>query len=80
MTKEQAMCKAHEMYLYEISEQADQTNGDFDALWQSMYDVCQLATYGILDDLQQEEIDEALIWLKETQSLTELYQDTEIYF
>ena len=34
------------MYAYEESEKSDEETGDFDALWQSLYDVCQLATYG----------------------------------
>ncbi|MFR7592019.1 MAG: hypothetical protein ACLUVC_11275 [Longibaculum sp.] len=79
MTKEEAVLKAHDMYAYEESEKADQENGDFDALWQSLYDVCQLATYGILD-LEEDEINEVRDWLKETRSLTKLYQETEIYF
>ncbi len=79
MTIKEAMKQAHEMYAYEVSEQADRDNQNFDALWQSIYDVCQLATYGILD-LEEEEINEALQWLKETQSMTKDYQSTEIYF
>lgn len=79
MTKEEAIIKAHEMYAYEISERTDEDSGDFDALWQSMYDVCQLATYGILD-LEDDEIQEALDWIKDTQSLTKNYQTTDIYF
>lgn len=79
MTKEEAVLKAHDMYAYEESEKAEQENGDFDALWQSLYDVCQLATYGILD-LEEDEINEVRDWLKETRSLTKLYQETEIYF
>ena len=31
-------------------------------------------------ELTQEEIDEAINWLKDTQMLTEQYQETEIYF
>lgn len=80
MTKEEAILKAHQMYAYETSEQADQENHDFDTLWQSLYDVCQLATYGILDDLSEEELKEAMDWLKETQSMTKDYQNKEIYF
>ncbi|WP_050638495.1 hypothetical protein [Candidatus Stoquefichus sp. SB1] len=80
MTKEEAVLKAHHMYAYETSEQSDLENHDFDALWQSIYDVCQLATYGILDDLSEEELKEAMDWLTQTQSLTENYQNTQIYF
>lgn len=79
MTKEDAVKRAHNMYAYEESEQADQENHDFDALWQSLYDVCQLATYGVLD-LTDEDIQETKSWLKETQSMTAKYLETEIYF
>lgn len=80
MTKEEAIHQAHEMYAYETSEKADQKTQDFDALWQSLYDVCQLATYGIIDDLEEDEIHEAMCWLQATQSMTKKYQDTDIYF
>lgn len=80
MNKEQAKQTAHEMYVYEISEQTDQKTGNFDDLWQSIYDICQLATYGIIDDLVEEELNEAMEWLKDTQHLTKNYQNTEIYF
>lgn len=80
MTKEEAIKKGHAMYAYEISEQADTENGNFDDLWQSLYDICQLASFGIIDDLEHEELKELRKWLKETQSLTEKYQETEIYF
>ncbi len=79
MSKEEAIKQAHEMYAYEISEQTDQKTGLFDDLWQSMYDVCQLATYDILD-LDEDEIQELKDWLKQTQSFTKDYQETEIYF
>ena len=79
MTKEEAVKAAHEMYAYEISEQADETTGNFDDLWQSIYDVLQVATYGIVD-MEDDEIKEAMDWLKETQSMSEKYKETEIYF
>ncbi|MCD7892317.1 MAG: hypothetical protein LUG60_01320 [Erysipelotrichaceae bacterium] len=79
MNKEEAIKKAHNMYAYEISEQADMENNDFDALWQSIYDVLQVATYGIVD-MEQDEIDEAMQWLRETQSMTTNYKETEIWF
>ncbi|MCD7840559.1 MAG: hypothetical protein LUG46_08055 [Erysipelotrichaceae bacterium] len=79
MNKEEAIKQAHQMYAYEISEQADSENHDFDALWQSIYDVLQVATYGIVD-MEQDEIDEAMAWLRETQAMTENYKETEIWF
>lgn len=80
MTKEEAIKKAHAMYAYEISEQTDIETHDFDALWQSLYDVCQIATFGILEDIEEDEIQEALQWLRETQPLTKKYKNTDIYF
>ena len=79
MSKEEAVKLAHEMYAYEISEQADENTGNFDDLWQSIYDVLQVATYGIVD-MEDDEIKEAMDWLKETQSMSEKYKETEIYF
>ena len=79
MSKEEAVKLAHEMYAYEISEQADENTGSFDDLWQSIYDVLQVATYGIVD-MEDDEIKEAMDWLKETQSMSEKYKETEIYF
>lgn len=80
MTKDEAIIEAHQMYAYEISEKADEESGSFDDLWQSLFDVCQLATYGIIDDLESDEIKETINWLKETRELTKNYQETEIYF
>ena len=79
MSKEEAVKLAHEMYAYEISEQADENTGDFDDLWQSIYDILQIATYGIVD-MEDDEIKEAMDWLRDTQSMTEKYKETEIYF
>lgn len=80
MTKAEAIHIAHMMYVYEISEQTDQKTQKFDDLWQSIYDICQLATYGIIDDLENDELQEAMNWLIETQSMTKDYQNTNIYF
>ena len=44
MTKEEATKKAHQMSAYLESEKADEQTHDFDDLWQSLYDICQLAT------------------------------------
>ncbi len=79
MNKEEAIKLAHEMYAYEISEQSDQQSGDFDDLWQSLYDIAQLGSYGIVD-LEEDEFKEALEWLKKYQPLTKKYLETEIYF
>ena len=79
MNKEEAIKLAHDMYAYEISEQADESTGEFDDLWQSLYDVAQLGSYGIVD-LEEEEVKETVEWLKKYQSLTTKYLNTEIYF
>lgn len=80
MNKQEAVLKAHEMYAYQASEKGDEENNDFDALWQSLYDVCKLVHFKVIDDLEVEEVQEALDWLKETQSLTKDYQEKEILF
>ena len=73
---------AHEFVVYQESEQSDIKAEEkvFDALWQSIYDVCKLINFGIIDDITQEEFEEAYSWLKATQSLTEDYQDFELEF
>ena len=53
MTKEEAIEIGHQLSLYEDSEKSDVENQDLDHLWQSLYDICQLASYGILEDVEQ---------------------------
>ncbi|MBS5116093.1 MAG: hypothetical protein KHY88_10480 [Erysipelotrichaceae bacterium] len=79
-TIETATKIAHEMYVYESSEKADEKEMEypFDGVWQSMYDVCQLVKAGILDDVEMEEYLEAKQFLIDTQSLTHDYQDFEM--
>lgn len=80
--RENAMNIAHEFVVYQESEQADQDAVEkvFDALWQSIYDVCKLVKYGIIDDITDDEFDEAYSWLKSTQYLTEDYQNLDLNF
>ncbi|MEE0966356.1 MAG: hypothetical protein U0L85_04810 [Bacilli bacterium] len=78
--KEQAIKIAHEMYVYETSEKADEKDQSFDSLWQSIYDVVQVASFGIIDDVEEDELKEAIEWLNDTKSLTEKYKDMEISF
>ena len=78
--KEQAIKIAHEMYVYETSEKADEKDQSFDSLWQSIYDVVQVACFGIIDDVEEDELKEAIEWLNDTKSLTEKYKDMEISF
>ena len=79
-TEKTAIEKAHSMYVYETSEQADIDDPTFDALWQSIYDVVQVASFGIIDDVKEDELIEAIEWLKDTQVLTKKYKDLKIDF
>ena len=58
--REQASQIAHEFIVYQESEQADIDAKDhqFDALWQSIYDVCKLIKFGIIEDITEEESEE----------------------
>ena len=80
--REKASAIAHDCVVYQESEQSyiKAEEKVFDALWQSIYDVCKLINFGIIDDITQEEFEEAYSWLKATQSLTEDYQDFELEF
>ncbi|MBM6880911.1 hypothetical protein H5999_11575 [[Clostridium] spiroforme] len=80
--RKQEMEKAGSYVVYLESEQADLDDHEhpFDAMWQSIYDVCKLVKFGIIDDITQEEFEEGYKWLVETKSLTENYQDFEMEF
>ena len=72
--KEKATKLAHELVAYIESEQSD-----LKALWQSIYDVCMLVHFNILDELlSEEEYLEGVTWLKDYQHLTKDYQDKEL--
>ena len=73
--REQASQIAHEFVVYQESEQADIDAKDhqFDALW-------KLIKFGIIEDITEEEFEEAYAWLKTTQSLTEDYQEFKLEF
>ena len=78
---EKATKLAHKLVAYEESGQSDIKASDnkFDALWQSIYDVCSLVHFGILDEvLSEEEYLEGVNWLKKYQSLTKDYQEKEL--
>lgn len=77
-----AMNQAKKFVIYQESEQADQNvkEKQFDAMWQSIYDVCKLVKFQIIDDISQEEFDEAYRWLLKNQPLTEDYQNFELEF
>lgn len=81
-TIEEAIEKAHTMYVYETSERADEklTEDVFDSIWCSMYDVCKLYKNGIMEDVEVEEFEEAKEFLKETQGLTENYKEKDFEF
>ena len=79
--KEKATKLAHELVAYIESEQSDlkASDNEFDALWQSIYDVCMLVHFNILDELlSEEEYLEGVTWLKDYQHLTKDYQDKEL--
>ena len=52
--REKASAIAHEFVVYQESEQSDIKAEEkaFDALWQSIYDVCKLINFGIIDDIK----------------------------
>ena len=78
---EEATNLAHKMVVYIESEQRDlKVDEDkFDALWQSIYDVCMLVHFNILDELlSEDEYLEGVTWLKDYQHLTKDYQDKEL--
>lgn len=80
--RQEAMDKASSFVVYQESEQADQNTEEkkFDAMWQSIYDVCKLVQFQIIDDISQEEFNEAYQWLIQTKSLTEDYKDFQMEF
>lgn len=80
MDKEKAIELAHNMYVYETSEKADEKDQSFDSLWQSIYDVVQVASFGIIDDVEEDELEEAIQWLKDTKHFTKKYKDNVVEF
>lgn len=79
MTKEEAMKSGRELDVYLDSEMADEKTGALDDLWQSIYDVVQLCTGGIMES-DPREIETALQWLKEVQPLTKDYKTLSLDF
>lgn len=79
MTKEEAMKSGRELDVYLDSEMADEKTGALDDLWQSIYDVVQLCTGGIMES-DPMEIEAALQWLKEVQPLTKDYKTLSLDF
>ena len=80
---DKATREAHQLVVYEESEQSDikVDENKFDALWQSIYDVCSLVRFGILDELlSEEEYIEVIEWLKKYQKLTTEYKERELEF
>ena len=80
MDKEKAIELAHNMYVYETSEKADEKDQSFDSLWQSIYDVVQVASFGFIEDVEEDELEEAVQWLKDTKHFTKKYKDMEVDF
>ena len=71
---DKAIETGHNLVVYLESEMADEKNHSFDALWQSIYDVCKLAYYKIID-IDQEDLEAGIRWLKENQHYTKDYQE-----
>lgn len=78
--RQQEMEKASTFVVYLESEQAKDSEHPFDAMWQSIYDVCKLVNFGIIDDITKEEFEEGYKWLVKTKCLTDNYQDFEMEF
>ncbi|MFV0393134.1 MAG: hypothetical protein ACK5LC_01875 [Coprobacillaceae bacterium] len=75
MDVKKAIIEGRELSLYEDSEQADTKEETLDALWQSIYDVTNLATNQILEGVESWEIEEAITWLKKYQAITVAYKE-----
>lgn len=69
----------HDLVLYEDSEQSDINTNDFDALFQSIYDIVQVASFGIVEE-DEKDIQEAIIWLKKAQIYTQKYKELSLEF
>jgi len=79
MTIEEAIKTGHDLDVYIDSEMSDEESHSLDDLWQSIYDIVQLACGGIVEEDPQE-VSNAITWLKEAQPLTKVYQDLDIPF
>lgn len=79
MTKKEAFLTGQELDVYPDSEMADEQTHNFDDLWQSIYDIVQLGTYGIVEE-DADELNKAIQWLKDTQSITDQYQTVSLDF
>ena len=80
---EEATNLAHKMVVYIESEQRDlKVDEDkFDALWQSIYDVCSLVHFGILDEfLSESEYLEGVRWLKNINILLKIIKQKKLNF
>lgn len=79
MTLKEAYETGRDLDVYVDSEMADQDSHSFDDLWQSIYDIVQVAVGGIVEE-DPEELKKAIAWLKETQDKTEAYKTLDISF
>ena len=81
MTREDILLKGRTLAHYELSEQADLKEEDpIDGLWYSLYDVCKLVHYGILEDVDEKDWQETVSFLKDIQSMTTSYQNFKFEF
>lgn len=79
MTIAEAIKQGHELDVYLDSEMSDRESGSLDDLWQSIFDVLQLAAGGIIES-DPRELTAGLVWLEKTQSLTKDYVEKKIPF
>ena len=75
MTLKEAYETGRDLDVYVDSEMADQDSHSFDDLWQSIYDIVQVAVGGIVEE-DPEELKKAI----ETQDKTEAYKTLDIPF
>lgn len=65
------------LYAYEISgqyDQDDQKDEELEGVWCSVYDIVNLADFGIIDPLEKEDLEEAVAWLLKAQPSTKSHQ------
>lgn len=75
--------KGKQLYAYEISGQYDlkeMVDEPEDGIWCSVFDVCKLSAFEIIEPLDAEDFDEAVAFLKESRAYTKHHQKDEISF
>lgn len=75
--------EAKELYAYEISGQYDlkeMADEPEDGIWCSIFDVCKLASYGIIEPLEKEDFDQAVDFLEASKIFTKHHQKDVVAF